>query len=296
MPFATPANRHGRAFPQVLTDSRPLRQAKRRGRASSAIGECAAADEREGNFSAFQSFENSENAERISPQGRLAPLHSPLRSRACPEMAPQGLEKIESAPGNGRVSEASNPQDVVHIRAAGPYPIGSLSPGARPAKQRRRRRFIAPTNEEENFPPRKALKSHKTRKSTREGSLPELAASSRSFDEPPRPRRALGRDDGDAVAAFLVQGLGERQIPLAEGGYRDEKIWEQLCWVCDPYNPLKFHKTAKAFFGNPCTKLAEILKSLEKRLGARLYSAISAPPLKTRLRHRPARGRPPPEA
>src|SRR5271170_5979281 len=35
-----------------------------------------------------------------------------------PEMAPQRLEKIESAPGNGRASEASNPQDVVHGRAA----------------------------------------------------------------------------------------------------------------------------------------------------------------------------------
>src|SRR5271163_2700213 len=136
MPFATPGNRHGRAFPQVPTDSRPLRQAKRRGRASSAIGECAA-DERGGKFSASQSFENSENAGRISLRGRLAPLPSPLRSRACPEMAPQGLEKIESAPGNGMVSEASNPQDVVLRRAAGPCPIGSLSPGARPAKQRR---------------------------------------------------------------------------------------------------------------------------------------------------------------
>ena len=33
-------------------------------------------------------------------------------------MAPQRLEKIKSAPGNGMVSEASNPQDVVHGRAA----------------------------------------------------------------------------------------------------------------------------------------------------------------------------------
>src|SRR5271170_4748653 len=33
-------------------------------------------------------------------------------------MAPQRLEKIESAPGNGMVLEASNPQDVVHGRAA----------------------------------------------------------------------------------------------------------------------------------------------------------------------------------
>ena len=39
------------------------------------------------------------------------------RSRR-PEMAPQRLEKIESAPGNGMGSEASNPQDVVHGRAA----------------------------------------------------------------------------------------------------------------------------------------------------------------------------------
>src|SRR5277367_2254599 len=33
-------------------------------------------------------------------------------------MAPQRLEKIESAPGNGMVSGASNPQDVVHGGAA----------------------------------------------------------------------------------------------------------------------------------------------------------------------------------
>jgi hypothetical protein len=29
-------------------------------------------------------------------------------------MAPQRLEKIESAPGNGMASKAANPQDVVH--------------------------------------------------------------------------------------------------------------------------------------------------------------------------------------
>jgi hypothetical protein len=33
-------------------------------------------------------------------------------------MAPQRLEKIESAPENGMVSEASNPQDLVQGRAA----------------------------------------------------------------------------------------------------------------------------------------------------------------------------------
>ena len=38
--------------------------------------------------------------------------------RSRPEMAPQQLEKIESAPGNGMVSEASKPQDMVPGRAA----------------------------------------------------------------------------------------------------------------------------------------------------------------------------------
>jgi hypothetical protein len=38
-------------------------------------------------------------------------------SRVCPEMAPQRLEKIESAPGNGMASEVSNPQHLVHGRA-----------------------------------------------------------------------------------------------------------------------------------------------------------------------------------
>ena len=33
-------------------------------------------------------------------------------------MAPQRLEKIESGPGNGMGSEASNPQDVVRGRTA----------------------------------------------------------------------------------------------------------------------------------------------------------------------------------
>src|SRR5271168_5277604 len=37
--------------------------------------------------------------------------------RSRPEMAPQRLEKIESAPGNGMGSEASNPQHLVHGRA-----------------------------------------------------------------------------------------------------------------------------------------------------------------------------------
>jgi hypothetical protein len=49
------------------------------------------------------------------PPRRLGARQTAKRTR--PEMAPQRLEKIESGPGNGMVSEASNPQDVVHGRA-----------------------------------------------------------------------------------------------------------------------------------------------------------------------------------
>jgi hypothetical protein len=48
----------------------------------------------------------------------IAPREGLTAKRSRPEMAPQRLEKIESAPGNGMGSEALNPQDVVHGRAA----------------------------------------------------------------------------------------------------------------------------------------------------------------------------------
>jgi hypothetical protein len=49
----------------------------------------------------------------------IAARESVTAKRSRREMAPQRLEKIESAPGNGMVSVASNPQDVVCGRAAG---------------------------------------------------------------------------------------------------------------------------------------------------------------------------------
>ena len=62
---------------------------------------------------------------RRRPRGDRRAVRSPgsrreglTAKRSRPEMAPQRLEKIESAPGNGMASEASNPQDVVHGRAA----------------------------------------------------------------------------------------------------------------------------------------------------------------------------------
>jgi hypothetical protein len=52
----------------------------------------------------------------VSVAGIAARELTAKRSRR--EMAPQRFEKIESAPGNGMGSEASNLQDLVHGRAA----------------------------------------------------------------------------------------------------------------------------------------------------------------------------------
>jgi hypothetical protein len=95
-----------------------------------------------GKFSSLQILENSQNVNGISilretvpnAQGtrctdgggaaRVGHAHDPsvlnlTAKRSRSEMAPQQLEKIESAPGNGMASEASNPQYLVHERTAG---------------------------------------------------------------------------------------------------------------------------------------------------------------------------------
>ena len=50
----------------------------------------------------------SEAPEEIPPW-----LEARIAARICPQMAPQRLEKIESAPGNGSAPEAPDPQDMV---------------------------------------------------------------------------------------------------------------------------------------------------------------------------------------
>src|ERR1700719_355723 len=68
------------------------------------------ADQRLWRFRFFSCF-------RVSPKP-VDKFLAETAKRGRPEMAPQRLEKIESAPGNGMVSEASKPQHLVHGRAA----------------------------------------------------------------------------------------------------------------------------------------------------------------------------------
>ena len=83
--------------------------------------------------------------------------------RSRPEMAPQRFEKIESAPGNGMGSEASNLQHLVRERAADRalrriVSDRRLRPSGHSSRIRSAGRPMG------NFPPRNPLKSLKTGK------------------------------------------------------------------------------------------------------------------------------------
>jgi hypothetical protein len=59
----------------------------------------------------------SESCVTLKPRSPGSRRERLTAKRSRPEMAPQRLEKIESAPGNGMGSEASNLQDLVRGRA-----------------------------------------------------------------------------------------------------------------------------------------------------------------------------------
>ena len=137
-----------------------------------------------GKFSALQSIENSQNAEGISIlrepvpcAGRalaaslagIAAREGMTAKRSRPEMAPQRLEKIKSAPGNGRVSEASYPQHMVHGARLTQRSLGPIQPLAKVVGGLGRDRCSTVAEQarrdEENYPPCKALKNHEMEKS-----------------------------------------------------------------------------------------------------------------------------------
>jgi hypothetical protein len=79
----------------------------------------------------------------------------------------------------------------------------------------------------------------------------------------------------------------------AERRRQRRKIWKGTLWVWNPCNPLKFHKTTKAFFGKAWRKTCEIWKSLEKVWSPPLFRHLVCP-------HKPRAaeriGRPPSKA
>jgi len=70
-------------------------------------------------------------------QGNPPWLEAHIAKRSRPQMAPQSLEKIESAPGNGMAPKAPDPQDMVQSATA---PLRLSPPPAKPVARSRRRR------------------------------------------------------------------------------------------------------------------------------------------------------------
>ena len=121
-------SRKSRSTPGLCATQRGADELRRRSTNSSPMNE--------GNFP-LRKASRTRKTRKESRYGRapFAPLVAP--SRACPEMAPQRLEKIESAPGNGMVSEASKPQHLVYGRVAH-RALRRNSLGAPPTSQRPR--------------------------------------------------------------------------------------------------------------------------------------------------------------
>src|SRR5580658_9641105 len=120
-------------------------------------------------------------------------------------MAPQRLEKIESAPGNGMGSEASKPQHLV------PGARLTVRSGREPQERRRIRR----AGPEGNFPPRKALKSLETEKESRKPRRRDEQTGDRAA--PPLPRRRAARADPrgagtGAVASRSPESCRKRRL------------------------------------------------------------------------------------
>ena len=140
---------------------------------------------------------------RIGPANPAAIAALPAE-RIRSQMAPQRLEKIESAPGNGMAPETPDPQHLVQERHRRTRRAHS--------RLRRARRMLRAGEGEGNFPGCKALKSHEMRKGshpsrllelpTREAGDEDSSASPRlrgnrrpraSDASPPRPERSSSR-------------------------------------------------------------------------------------------------------
>jgi len=114
--------------------------------------------------------------------------------RSRPEMAPQRLEKIESAPGNGMASEASNPQGMVHRRAANRAREGRLvTPKLRHARSLIRGGGAAAGRPRGKFSALQPLEKPQNGKMHEPARYPSSPRSWRSPASPPRPLQPARR-------------------------------------------------------------------------------------------------------
>ena len=95
-----------------------------------------------------------------------------------------------------------------------------------------------------------------------------------------RPNALLHRTHTRAALGPLPQGAGIRPRGVGNTAEKERaavRNLEAIKLIWNPCNPLKSHKTAKAFFGNVWRKQVDIWKCSEKAWTIRLYSAALAP-------------------
>ena len=113
-----------------------------------------------------------------APEDIVPWLEAHIAKRSRPQMAPQRLEKIESAPGNGMAPEGSSPQDLAPACEPLVSPAAAKPSGARRVSLRMTLNGVRGLLEagsvsddvvarKGNFPPRKPLISHETGKESR---------------------------------------------------------------------------------------------------------------------------------
>jgi hypothetical protein len=151
-------------------------------------------------------------------------------------MAPQQVEKIEFAPGNGMVPEAANPQDVV--RGARLTVRGSARMTRLQKLQKKAPKALKSLDAKLKSPP-ETQGELVGGGIVREGLEPGEPPSSSNPHGARRPNVVQRRLEGGRKAASGDKRFGESTLT----------VWE----AC---NPLKSHKTAKAFFGKAWTKTA----------------------------------------
>ena len=180
------------------------------------------------------------------------PSKEQLRRWHRPEMAPQQLEKIESGPGNGMVSEASNPQHLVRVRAAdrAPLRLTSRNMGA----QSRR--------------PSAIRRSPEIRKSNRGTRTPPLTVIARSpCDEAIQGTRAVAR--------------GLLRCARNDGGVDATIIGHRLSWAPPGLELRQLQKKAPNTLKSLDAKLKSALV-LRRRIGSR--GTPGSPPGMTKRR------------
>ena len=178
-------------------------------------------------------------------------------------MAPQHLEKIESRRGNGSISGASDPQYLVHGRAA----------------DRARLRLMGRDND-------KVVLGRATREAVGKTSRLEMAP---QHLEKIESRRGNGSMSGASDPQYLVRGRAAARSRLRLTSRENDKVAKLgIFWR----NQLGLHKKNERNVGNPAHRAPVASRQRRTRPQNKKYLCAIAPATSCRSRHACSRPRP----